>query len=917
MKHPKFMLVDGNALLHRAWHAIPSLQTKDGKMVNAAYGFTSILLKAIKDLKPDYLAVAFDLRGPTFRHKMYKEYKATRTQQPQELYDQIPMIKEVLGSLGMVFFEKEGFEADDIIGTLSHHPALIEKKIEAVIVTGDRDALQLVDDRVKVYTFKKGISDTTIFDSVAVMEKYGLEPLQLLDMKAFSGDASDNIKGIKGIGEKTATGLVKAFGSVEKIYEALEADVPPSKILAFSPRIRKMLGAGKEDAILSKKLVTIARDVPIEFDLEKCKLGLWDQSAVFSVFSKYEFKSLLPKFNALAGESGGEVPVSAAKVVSTYYLVDSPEKMARFLALAEKQTAFAFDTETSSLHPIDSKCVGMSFSWKSHEGYYIHWDSKNPGYGHLEKLKKLLENPNIFKYGHNIKFDWHVLQTLGVHLYPLSFDTMIASYLCNPGSRAHSLGAVAFSELGRQKQEIETLIGSGKDQKSMSELSAEEIAPYAAGDADLCFSLVEIFRKRLDEKELSRLFAEMELPLVPVLGRMERYGIALDTDILKVLEGQVEKEMARLEKKIYDYSGEPFNILSSQQLAFILFEKLKVSKEGIKKIKTGLSLAAGELEKIEDRSPMIPLIVEYREFSKLLSTYIKSLPELVSPTTGRIHTNFNQTIAATGRLSSMDPNLQNIPTRTDWGREIRKAFVAEKGYVLVSADYSQIELRLVAAMAEDEAMIEAFKRGEDIHRRTAAEIHGIGLEEVTPSMRSAAKTINFGILYGQGAYALGRATGMTFAEAKEFIEKYFKVRPRVREYLNETRELAKKQGYVETLYGRIRYLPDIHSNVPMLRAQAERMAINMPVQGTAADLVKMAMIRVDSMIREIYKKEEVRMLLQVHDELVFEVKEDSVLEFSKKIKPAMEDTGRISLSVPILVDIKSGKNWGEMEYLFT
>ncbi len=911
------MVVDGNAVLHRAWHALPPLKTKQGLLVNAVYGFFSLLIKGLANIQPRYVAVAFDLPEPTYRHKQYKDYKATRTKQPDELYEQIGMIKELLSVLRIPVYELPGYEADDLIGTLVNHPSVKKNKVKSVIVTGDLDALQLVNKDVKVLTLKKGISETILFDRRAVRERYGLFPKQLIDMKALAGDPSDNIKGVKGIGVKTAQKMIGLFGSLDELYKEFELDVPSNDFLSFSERVRKLLKEGKEDAFLSRDLVKIRQDAPLKFKLKEAELKKLNYKKVFEFFSRYEFKSLYYKL-LKAPFPENEEAASLEKehrMKRDYSLVETQAGFNRFLTQIKKQSVFALDTETSSLKAVDAYLIGMSFSWKSGQAVYLHFNGKDRKIRTqkwLKQLKPLLESKKIRKYGHNLKFDYSILRQYGIETRGIEFDTIIASYLLNPGSRAHKLDDLAFSFLGENVISYEELVGTGKNKKQLNALSGSEIMEYACEDADYCFRLVQPFKNLLKQKKQIDLFYEIELPLVPILAEMEINGVALDSDFLKKMSLKIDKRIKRSESQIFALSGEIFNINSQQQLKRILFDKLKIPSKGLKKIKTGLSIAAGELEKIQDKHPIVSKILAYRELIKLSTTYIKALPELVSPNTRRIHTSFNQTVTATGRLSSSDPNLQNIPIRTPLGREVRKAFVAEKGSELISADYSQIELRMIASLAGDKKMIQSFKDGADIHRETASLIYEVDPEEVTPEMRYAAKAINFGIIYGQGPFALSQATGLSFGEAKEFIEKTFMVRGKVKQYIEKAKEEARELGYVKTLYGRIRYLPDIHSNVPALRAAAERMAVNMRVQGTSADLMKKAMIAVQEWMRKKYKKQEAKMILQVHDELVFEVRCAYVESFAVKVKKIMDQAGKGKLKVPIEVEVKHGKNWGEM-----
>ncbi|MFH1173210.1 MAG: DNA polymerase I, partial [bacterium] len=657
-------------------------------------------------------------------------------------------------------------------------------------------------------------------------------------------------------------------------------------------------------------LATIITDIPIDFDLDKTEFHTFDRQKVAELFQKLEFKSLLakipdnPKRKQLI-ESDEELLIQKG-----YYLIDDEKTFNSFLKELKKQKAFAFDTETTSLDPFTAKLLGIAFSWTAGQGYYLY----KPTAEQLKKLKPILEDEQIGKYGHNLKYDIEIMAGVDIKVAGLAFDTMVASYLINPGSRAHNLDKVSFTELGMETTPIEKLIGKkGKNQLSLENINPKQICQYACEDADMTFRLVKKLKPQLEEKSILDLFNKVEMPLIPVLAEMETHGIKVDVKSLAKFGREVDEKIHKLETKIHKLGEGEFNINSPAQLKEVLFNKLKIETNDIKKTKTGLSTAAAELEKMKDAHPIIPLIVEYRELAKLKSTYIESLPELVNKKTGRVHTSFNQAVTATGRLSSSEPNLQNIPIRTELGERIREAFVAEPGYEFLSIDYSQIELRIVASMARDEKMMQAFSKGEDIHTRTAAEVLGIPLEEVTKQQRREAKAVNFGIIYGMGAFGLAQGTGLSRYEAQQFIDKYFKIHKGIKKYLDETKELARGLGYVETLFGRRRYLPDLNANAPMIRNAAERAAINHPIQGTAADLMKMAMIEVSQAIAKEFKIEEIKMLLQVHDSLIFEVKKGKTNQAAKLIKQIMEDV--VKLRVPVEAEVETGPSWGKLDKL--
>ena len=939
-KQKKFIIIDGNALLHRAFHAIPPMTLKDGTLVNAAYGFTSILLKIIKEIKPDYLCATFDRKGTTKRSEEFADYKAQRIKQPDELYAQIDIIENILKAfeIPVIDSQKAGYEADDVIGTVV--TSLKNKGIKSIIVTGDLDALQLVDDQTEVFTLKKGITDTITYGPQTVIERYGLKPNQLIDYKALRGDPSDNIPGVKGIGEKTATDLISEFKTLENLYKAIDKN--DQRLSNFSERIIKLLKTGKTDALLSKKLVIIQTDLPTNFKLSETEVKGFKENKIVEIFSKLEFKSLL---NKIPSEINGNKPLSqlqklpSAKtqgkmeftpypltkqnntdylIIETrpqdshlkYKLVNSESIFNEFLNNLKTQTQFAIDSETTSLNVWQAELLGLSFSWQADEAYYLNiFDHKD----WLNKLKSILENPEVKKIGHHLKYDYEILLNHGVKMQGLAFDTLLAAYLLTSSNRNLSLDSLVFSELGHKMQPIEDLIEPesssarrGKNQLNMKDVPLADLSWYACEDADFTFKLAKKIRPQLEKISDLGLFNTVELPLVKVLAEMEQNGILLDKHFLKKLDQKFSQMISKIEKKIYKLAQTEFNIASPLQLKEVLFDKLNVSTQGLKKTKTGISTAANELEKMMDRHPIIPLISEFREYSKLQNTYTRALQELTDKN-GRIHTTFNQTITATGRLSSSNPNLQNIPIRTDLGKEIRKAFIAPEGYKLIAADYSQIELRVIASLANDKKMIQYFKKGEDIHSRTAANVNKINIKDVTPQQRRSAKEVNFGVIYGLGSTGLAQRTGMTRAEAKEFIDAYFKLHPQIKNWLEDTKKIAGRDGFVETLLGRRRYLPDIHSGVQMIRASAERMAVNAPIQGTAADILKMAMIKIYKELPKISKK--TKMLLTVHDELVFETPVSEVDKISRFVKKTMENI--YQLKVPVVVEVNSGKNWGE------
>ncbi|MBU0531695.1 DNA polymerase I [Patescibacteria group bacterium] len=883
------LILDGNALLHRAWHALPPLTTKDGRVVNAAYGFTMVLEKMLEERQPDYMVVAWDLPGKTFRHAKYAEYKATREVKEQELYDQIPMIQEILDAFGIPSLSAEGYEADDVIGTLAKR---MDKKPEVAveIVTGDLDALQLVTDGTKVLFFQKGISETKLYDKKAVRERYGLNPDQVIDFKALKGDASDNIPGVPGVGDKTATEVIGKFGTLEQVYKDLKA----GKTRDLKDRVVQKLLDNKKEAFDSKELVTIVTDVPLDYKLSDLKISQPNEEAITKLYQDFEFRTLLRKRGQQELDKKIKKPenkkISSGSDLST---LEGAKELALFAASNPQADLFGSDLAVLALS--DGKQTVVL---------------KNPSADELQDALDLIAATKLLVV-HDLKKLLHELGGLSRvarrtsikndERFAISdgqfFDLMVASYLAHSGSRSHDIAAIAHEHLKTRLPETPTAYAAERDYQAAGSVAAAML------------ELKTIMETELKKDGMLKLFQQVEMPLVPILFNMEQTGIKIDVAFLNVFSKDLAKRIDALTKKIYQAAGTEFNIKSPQQLAEVLFEKLELPTKGIKRTKTGYSTAAPELEKLRDAHPLIAMIEEYRELAKLASTYVDALPKLVAKD-GRVHTSFNQTVTATGRLSSSDPNLQNIPIRTELGREIRKAFVADKGKVLIAADYSQIELRLVSVIAKDKAFQKAFKEGADIHRRTAAEVLGIDEEKVTKDQRRSAKAINFGIIYGMGARALAASTGLSFTEAQEFIQRYLDLHHSVRDYLEETKLSAHENEYVETMFGRRRYLPEISSGMQMLVAAAERMAINMPVQGAAADIMKMAMIEVAKWIET---QDGIEMLLQVHDELVFEVDKEKAEEYAGRIKEIMENV--VKLDVPLVVDVEIGQNWGAMKQI--
>jgi len=903
MKKRLLVLFDGNALLHRAFHALPPLTVrKTGETVGAVYGFALMLLKVINEIKPSHCAIAFDMKGPTFRHELFDQYKAHRAETPQELVGQLGRVKQLVTAFNIPIFELQGYEADDILGALSQQAS--RKDIDTVIVTGDADTMQLVSPKVKVLYPKPkgGFSNTVLYDGAAVAEKYGVKPEQITDLKGLAGDPSDNIPGVAGIGAKTAVKLIQQFGSIEEIYQRIDEVTPP--------KLQALLRENEAIARQSKELATIVTGTPVSLNPDDCRVSQYDRNKVTELFRELEFASLLPKLPQT--ETTETAPVEAKPPQGDYKIVSEARDLDKLVKRLSEAKSFAFDIETTGLDPMTAKLVGLSFSPAKGEAYYIpvgHAGLDPVGQLPLEEviasLKPLMENRKLAKLAHNGKYDMTVLAQYGVTVQNLTFDSMLAAYLL--GEKSLGLKNLAFARLAVEMTPIAELIGAGAKQIPMSQVEIARAADYASADADMTLRLAEIFGPELKEQGLWKLFAEVEMPLTPVLMGMERNGVALDTGLLKQMSERLGGQLLKLEKDIYDNVGHQFNINSPQQLSNILFEELKLPTA--RKTKGGYSTSAAILEELRGVHPVIGFILDYRQLSKIKSTYIDALPNLINPKTGRVHTSFNQTRTTTGRLSSSEPNLQNIPVRGEMGKEVRQAFIAPEGSCLLSADYSQIDLRALAHLSQDKSLTSAFRHDEDIHRATAAQVFGVDPSKVTPEMRRTAKTVNFGVIYGMSDYGLEQATGLSREEAAAFISAYFEKYPGVKQYLESTKEKARKDGYVQTILGRKRAIPEINHANRQLREAAERMAINMPVQGTSADIIKVAMINLDGeMARRQLKSQ---MLLQVHDELIFEVPKAEQTEMKKLVPELMSSA--IELSVPLKVDVKTGPNWGEME----
>ncbi len=881
-------LVDGSSYIYRAYYAIRHLSNSKGESTNAVYGFTNMLLNLVRDEKPDRLAVVFDAKGPTFRKDLYPEYKANRSAMPEDLVPQVPIIKDVVRAFNMPALELAGVEADDIIATLARQYA--EQGLDVVVVTGDKDLMQIVSDRVCLLDTMKG--KTTRREQV--IERFGVPPEQVLEILGLAGDSSDNIPGVPGIGEKTATGLIQEFGSIENLLQNIDQ--------VKGKKRQENLREFADQARLSRKLADLVYDLQLDVTIDDLTMDEPDRPALTELFTKLEFPKLLQEFSAISPQQQASG--------DNYQTVLSESELDTMIAQLKQAKRFAIDTETTSLVAVQAELVGLSFAVEAGHGWYLPVGHMYLGVPQqlpkqlvLEKLRPLLEDPQLQKIGQNIKYDALVLRNAGIELAGISLDTMLLSYVTHPEARSHGLDALATEHLNHRMIPYAEMTGSGKKQICFSEVEVEKATVYAAEDADITLQLAEKLLPELSAGLPERLLFEVDMPLVEVLIRMEWQGIRIDADFLGQLSAELAGKLVALEAEIFALAGGPFNINSPKQLGEVLFEKLGLPKG--KKTKTGWSTNVEVLTDLADQHEIAAKILDYRSVSKLKSTYTDALPKMINPASGRIHTSFNQAVTTTGRLSSSDPNLQNIPIRTAEGRRIREAFIPEEGWTLLSADYSQVELRVMAHMANVPALKESFVAGEDIHRRTASEIFGMFPELVTDEMRRRAKTINFGVLYGMGSFSLAKDLGVSRKEAQQFIDDYFERYPAVLEYLEAKKAEAREHQYVTTILGRRCAIPEINSKNGAFRSFAERNAINYPIQGSAADIIKVAMVNIDRRLRE--EKLRARMLLQVHDELVFEVPQEELEQVRELVRLEMENA--VPLDLPLKVDIGVGANW--------
>ena len=898
MTSPKrLFLIDGMALIYRAHFAMIKnpLITKDGRHTSAIFGFMNSLFKLLRDENPDYIAVVLDCKEPTFRHKLYTEYKATREKMPDELVEQLEPLYEVISHTNIPILKKPGYEADDIIGTLVKKAEQAE--LVTYMVTGDKDMMQLVSETTFMYSPGNRFNPTTIYDKIKVKEKWGVGPDGIIDMLALVGDTSDNVPGVDGVGPKTAKKLLDQYKDIETILE--HADETKNK------RVREGLQNGRDLVHLSRELVTIHCDVPVEFHIEELIRKDMDSEALAHDFQDLEMYSLITQVEALNGN--GVVPLEQPD--KNYQTILTQTDLDLLITTISNAELISFDLETTSITPLQADIVGLSFSVKANDGYYIPVEypekESKPGLtldAVLEKLKPIFENENNRFCGQNIKYDALVLSRYGIHLGNIVFDTMIAEYMLHPEKNSYKMDYLSIDYLNYRMVPIDNLIGTGLHQKSMAEVPLEDIAFYASEDADIAFQLAEILKDKLEKESLFEPYNDIEIPLIPVLTTIEKNGVYLNLDFLADLSRQFVEGLEKLTEKIHQMAGREFNINSPKQLGEILFDELELKP--IRKRSTAVEVLAV----LKNYHPLPEEVLKYRHLAKLKNTYVDAIPNYVNKETGRVHTSLNQTIAATGRLSSTSPNFQNIPIRTETGREVRKAFVPQNSdWVILSADYSQVELRIMAHYSQEPELIKAFEENSDIHSRTAALVNGIAEAEVTPDQRRSAKVVNFGIMYGAGPYRMSQELGISMADAKILIDNYFATYPGIRKYMDETISLARDRGYVETLYKRRRKTGNLNASNRNIVQAEERVAINMPIQGTAADIIKIAMINIhNKMESENYQS---KMILQIHDELLFECPKAEVDKLAAMVVEEMEEA--VQLSVPLKVDWNYGSSWYE------
>ena len=920
-RNPRLILIDGHALVHRAWHAIrqPLSLRSTGEDVRAIFGYMNIFLKTLSDWEPTHIAVTFDVSAPTFRHERFAQYKAHRPPTPPELRPQFDHIKNLMRAFQVPIFEQAGYEADDLLGTLCRQAG--EQEIETVVLTGDTDTLQLVSPWVRVL-LSHAVGNRTLYDETAVKERYGgLGPETVADIKALEGDSSDNIPGVPRVGRKTAIKLLLDYGSIQGIYDHLDEVKPPS--------VKKSLTENRDVAFEAQFLTTIKLDADVALDLDQCRFGGYTRSEVIDQLNTLEFRSMVDRIPGSPDgpdSRQGAFDLDADTPSVNYITVDTDDKLDALIEAIDNPSGFSFDTETTSKDPMLARLVGLSFSTEPHTGWYVpvgHAEGKQlPIDKVLDRLEPIFTNPDVPKTAHNANYDMMTLENHGIRVEGLAFDTMLAAHVT--GEPQVGLKDLTLKFFGHTMTPITDLIGRGRKQVTMAEVEIDKAAHYAAADADFTERLRREFEPRIEELELGRTLREYEMPLVPVLIRMQRDGVAIDVDTLKRMSDELSENLDTIRNDMYETIGHEFNLNSSQQLGDVLFNELRLPTNGIRRTKSGYSTNAATLDDLKHRLDIGSMpdadprsydvmngILDHRQLSKLKSTYVDALPEMVNPETGRIHTKYNQTGSATGRVSSNDPNVQNIPVRTEIGRQVRKAFVAPNApeSTLLAADYSQIELRVLAHYSKDPSLLEAFYNGEDIHSATSSLVYDVPIGEVTADMRRFAKILNFGVLYGLTAYGISRQTDLNPEQGQRFIDLYFERYPGIQSYVKQTVETCKARGYVETALGRRRYLPDINTRNFHVRQAAERAAINMPIQGTAADIIKIAMIRIMERMTELEMRS--KMILQVHDELIFEVPRDEEGQMRAIVEELMPTS--LPLEVPLIVELKTGDTWGDLD----
>lgn len=885
----KLMIIDGNSLIHRAFYALPLLSTKDGIYTNGVYGFLTMLYRIKEEYAIDYICVAFDKKGPTFRHEAFDLYKANRQSTPNELSQQFPILKEILSAMNIAQLELDGYEADDIAGTLSKIGE--DNGLGIILVTGDKDYLQLASDNTKVLITRKGITELEEFDKEKIIEEYGITPEQFVDLKGLMGDKSDNIPGVPGIGEKTGIKLLKEFGTMENLYDNIDK--------VGGKKTKESLIENKNSAVLSKTLGKIIRNAPIEFALDELKVEEPNWDELKKLYDTLEFNSLLSKI------PGDKIRAEEDSKYETEYIVIEGDNYDSIIDKIKSNKNFCFKFLFEDENYIRSQIIGVGIKVGDSVPYYIDY-SKNDIKLFREKFIKYFESNEIEKYGHMMKMDIFALLKLNIGIENMVFDTMIGQYLLNPAQSNYSINELGKEYLNIYGEDLEELLGKGKSKKTYKDLSINARAEHISQTLDLVHGIREPINRLIEEQGMTQLYYEVELPLVEVLANMEYYGFKVDLDVLNQLGEEFQGEIDNLTTEIYALAGKEFNINSPKQMGEILFDELKLPV--IKKTKTGYSTDAEVLDKLKGQHEIIEKILKYRQMVKLKSTYIDGLINLVDKETNKIHSSFNQTVTNTGRISSTEPNLQNIPIKTEEGRMIRKAFVAEdEDYILVDADYSQIELRVLAHISKDPKLMEAFYHDEDIHTKTASEVFHIPKGEVTPLMRNRAKAVNFGIVYGISDYGLSKDLNISRKEAKEYIDNYLKNYEMVKRYMEDIIKTGKKEGYVETILNRRRYIPELKSRNYNVRSFGERIAMNTPIQGSAADIIKVAMVKVFQELNR--RKLKSRLILQVHDELIVEAFKDEVEEVKSIIKDIMENS--IKLDIPLKVDLNTGDNWYE------